>query len=150
MTKEKLEELIASGATRKCNKCNEILPVTDFHIKADKNDKHYRFNSPCKSCAHISRNINYQKAYQKKYRYNLSIEEYDLKLKEQNYSCAICDIHKDDYSKEFSVDHNHKTGKIRALLCTRCNSGIGFFRESISIMKKAINYTKKYNTKKYK
>lgn len=144
MTKEKLEELIASGATRKCNKCNEILPVTDFHIKADKNNKHYRFNSPCKSCAHIGRNINYQKAYQRKVKYNLSQEEYDFKLKQQNYSCAICDIHQDDYSKEFSVDHCHKTGKVRALLCNQCNSGIGFFRESVSIMKKAISYIKKY------
>ena len=144
MTKEKLEELIASGATRKCNKCNEILPVTDFHIKADKNTNHYRFNSPCKFCANLNRNKNYYKAHRLKIKYNLSQEEYDLKLKEQNYSCAICDIHKDDYSKEFSVDHCHKTGKVRSLLCTQCNSGIGFFRENITVMKKAIQYIKKY------
>ena len=144
MTKEKLEELIASGATRKCNKCNEVLPVTEFHIKADKNTNHYRFNSPCKFCANHNRNKNYYKAHRRKIKYNLSQEEYDLKLKEQNYSCAICDIHKDDYSKEFSVDHCHKTGKVRSLLCTQCNSGIGFFRENITIMKKAIQYVKKH------
>lgn len=144
MTKEKLEELIATGATRKCNKCNEVLPVTDFHIQSGKNTNHYRFNSPCKFCAHVGRNINYHKAYQRKLKYNLTQEDYDLKLKEQNYSCAICDIHKDDYPKEFSVDHCHKTGKVRALLCTQCNSGIGFFRENINVMKKAIGYLKKY------
>lgn len=144
MTKEKLEELISTGATRKCNKCNQILPVSQFHIKADKNSNHYRFNSPCKSCAHGSRNVNYQKAYQRRIKYNLTQEEYDLKLKEQNYSCAICDIHKDDCSKEFCVDHCHKTGKVRGLLCNHCNSGIGFFKECDHVMKKAIQYLKKY------
>jgi len=144
MTKEKLEELIASGATRKCNKCNEVLPVTEFHIQAGKNPNHYRFNSPCKFCANFHRNKNYHKAYLRKIKYDLSQEDYDLKLKEQNYSCAICDIHKDDYSKEFSVDHCHKTGKVRSLLCTQCNSGIGFFRENITLMKKAIQYIKKH------
>lgn len=147
MTKEKIEELIKIGATRKCNKCNEVLSVTDFHIKVDKNNKHCRFNSPCKSCANIGRNINYQKLYQRKIKYNLSNEEYNLILKEQSYSCAICNIHQDDYHKEFSVDHCHKTGKVRALLCNQCNSGIGFFRESTSIMKKAIDYIKKHKTK---
>jgi hypothetical protein len=144
MTKEKLEELIATGATRKCNKCNEILPVSEFHIKADKNTNHYRFNSPCKFCANIGRNISYQKAYQRKIKYNLTQEDYDLKLKEQNYSCAICNMHKDDYSKEFSVDHCHITGKVRGLLCNNCNSGIGFFDEYEYVMKKAIQYLKKH------
>jgi hypothetical protein len=144
MTKEKLEELIAAGATRKCNKCNEMLPVSEFHIKADKNTNRYRFNSPCKFCAHIGRNINYHKAYQRKIKYNLTQEEYDLKLKEQNYSCGICDIHKDDYPKEFCVDHCHITGKVRGLLCNNCNSGIGFFKEYEHVMKKAIQYLKKY------
>ena len=144
MTKEKLEELITIGATRKCKKCCELLPVTDFYIKADKDNKHYRFNSPCKSCANIGRNINYHKAYQRKLKYNLTQEEYDLKLKEQNNSCAICGMHKDDYPKNFAIDHCHKTGKVRGLLCNHCNSGIGFFRENSNVMKKAIGYLKKY------
>ena len=144
MTKEKLEELISTGATRKCNRCLETLPVTDFYIRADKNNKHYRFNSPCKSCGNINRNINYQKAYHRRIKYNLSQEEYDLKLKRQNYSCAICGLHKDHYSKDFSVDHCHITGKVRGLLCNHCNSGIGFFREYAPVMRNAIKYLKKY------
>lgn len=148
MTKEKLEELISTGATRKCNKCNKILSVTNFHIKADKNNKHYRFNSPCKHCAHIGRNINYHKAYQRKRKYNLSQEDYDLKLKEQKYSCAICNMRKDEYSKDFAVDHCHVTGAIRGLLCSKCNIAIGLFTENVFVMKNAINYIKKYE--KYK
>jgi len=145
MTKEKLDQLLESGATKKCNRCNEVLPVTEFYIKHDvKHNKHYRFNSPCKFCANIARNIDYHKAYQRKLKYNLTSEEYELKLIEQNYSCGICNIHRDDYSKDFSVDHCHKTGKVRSLLCNNCNSGLGFFKDSPSIMKKAITYLDKH------
>jgi hypothetical protein len=144
MTKEKLEELIAAGASRKCNVCCETLPVTDFYVKIDKTNKHCRFNSPCKSCANIGRNKNYQKAYHRKIKYNLTQEEYDLKLKKQNYSCGICGLHQDDYHKSFSVDHNHSTGAVRGLLCNNCNSGIGFFMENLTVIKKAIKYLKEY------
>lgn len=146
MKKEELEELILTGATKKCSKCNEILPVANFHMQAGRNHNHYRFNSPCKVCANLNRNKNYHKEYYRKLKYNITNEQYQLKLKEQNYSCVICNIHQDDYSKEFCIDHCHKTGKIRDLLCTQCNSGIGFFRENINVMKKAIAYMKKHNS----
>jgi len=145
MTKEKLYQLIESGATRKCNCCNELLIVTEFYIRKDvKNNKHYRFNSPCKFCANITRNIDYYKAYQRKLKYNLTTEEYDLKLHFQNYSCAICNIHRDDYSKDFAVDHCHQTGKVRSLLCNNCNSGLGFFKDNLTIIQKAIAYLNKH------
>ncbi len=145
MTKEKLDQLIKNGATRKCNSCNEVLLVSEFHIKKDiKHNKHYRFNSPCKICANVNRDVNYHKAYQRKRNYNLTTEEYDVKLHFQNYSCAICNIHRDDYSKDFAVDHCHETGKVRALLCNNCNVGLGFFKDSSSIIKKAIAYLDKH------
>jgi len=145
MTKEKLDQLIKSGTTRKCNSCNEVLLVSEFHIKKDiKNNKHYRFNSPCKICAHVNRDVSYHKAYQRKRNYNLTTEEYELKLIEQNHCCDICNIHRDDYSKDFAVDHCHQTGKIRSLLCNNCNSGLGFFKDSLSIIQKAISYLDKH------
>lgn len=43
------------------------------------------------------------------------------------------------------IDHCNKTNKVRALLCQFCNSGLGFFEDDISIMKKAIKYLKTTN-----
>ncbi len=43
----------------------------------------------------------------------------------------------------FSVDHNHNTGKVRGLLCNNCNAGIGLFQDSIKILEKALLYLKK-------
>lgn len=47
-------------------------------------------------------------------------------------------------NKVLCVDHNHKTGEIRGLLCGLCNSGIGHFKDKIKLLKKAIKYLENY------
>lgn len=58
----------------------------------------------------------------------------------QNGCCAICGVTEEDLNKRFSIDHCHKTDKIRGLLCTRCNSLIGFAKDNISTLQNSINY----------
>lgn len=144
MTEKEINKLIKDKATKKCPSCCFELPVTDFYIKKSKNPNYFRFNSPCKSCSNINRNINYQKAYHRKMKYNITQEEYDNMMFKQNFSCKICGMHKDDLNKELSVDHDHNTGKIRDLLCQHCNTMLGMGRESINIFKSAISYIKKH------
>lgn len=57
-----------------------------------------------------------------KHRYGITIDEYEILLKTQNDCCAICGKSQDKEKKRFAVDHNHKTGHIRGLLCIFCNS----------------------------
>jgi hypothetical protein len=45
----------------------------------------------------------------------------------------------------FTFDHNHKTEEIRGLLCMRCNTGIGFLQEDLTILQSAIEYLKTFN-----
>ena len=59
----------------------------------------------------------------------------------QGSKCAICDYLFKSVSDAF-VDHNHKTGKIRGILCNRCNSGLGFLGDNSDLLKKAIVYLK--------
>ena len=75
-------------------------------------------------------------------KYNLTIEGYNNILEKQNYKCAICgsDVPNTTATNRFYVDHNHKTGKVRGLLCTKCNMGIGQFNDDIELLKKAIEY----------
>jgi len=75
-------------------------------------------------------------------RYNMNIGDYNKLLKNQNGVCAICGAHNDISSKygNLSIDHNHKTGKVRGLLCRTCNSGLGQFKDNIELLEKAINY----------
>jgi hypothetical protein len=78
-----------------------------------------------------------------KHKYNMTEEQYQTILQEQNGTCAICQW-KQDYN--LSVDHCHDTGIIRGLLCAKCNRGLGLFEDNIETMKSAINYLQKTQT----
>ncbi len=84
------------------------------------------------------------KRYKLKMRYGISLEEYNEMFNEQDGKCAICGIHQSLLSQSLSVDHNHITGDVRALLCNDCNLLIGHCFERIETLKKAIKYLKKY------
>lgn len=78
--------------------------------------------------------------------YGLTVDQYETMVKSQNGKCAICgNGHTGSItSKNLSVDHNHSTGKIRGLLCHKCNMGIGYFKENIDTLKSAISYLEKW------
>ena len=62
----------------------------------------------------------------------------------QNNSCSICKKHKDEFTYHLVVDHCHTTGKIRGLLCKKCNLGIGHLNDDITILENSIEYLKKH------
>lgn len=79
--------------------------------------------------------------YNIKSRYNLSMNEYENMKKSQNNLCKICNgKNKKTTRDRLCIDHCHKTGKIRGLICDSCNNGIARFNEDISILKNAIKY----------
>lgn len=81
-------------------------------------------------------------------KYNLSVDEYNNMLSSQNYVCAICQQeettreHRTGLVRKLSIDHCHKTGKIRGLLCTTCNHVLGKFKDDENLFNRAINYLK--------
>lgn len=82
-------------------------------------------------------------------KYGIHIEDYQRKLQEQGGVCAICgkaETIKDKRGKirQLSIDHDHKTGIIRGLLCSDCNRGLGSFKDNIPALKAAIKYLKHY------
>lgn len=60
-------------------------------------------------------------------KYGLTLEDYQRMLEEQNYCCAICGEHESNFSRRLAVDHDHKSGKVRALLCAICNQNLGVY-----------------------
>jgi hypothetical protein len=75
--------------------------------------------------------------------YGISLEEYNKMFDEQNGCCAICGDHQSSMTRSLSVDHCHKTGTIRGLLCKNCNTSLGQFKDSIELLLKAIEYLRK-------
>jgi hypothetical protein len=75
-----------------------------------------------------------------KMNYGITIEYYDDILKAQGGVCAICGTDVPGGTGRFHVDHDHKTGKIRGLLCSNCNAMLGYSKDSIDIHLNAIKY----------
>lgn len=79
-----------------------------------------------------------------KRKYGLTPEQYEKILKDQNHECGICN-RKETCSREFKfrVDHCHKTGKVRGLLCHKCNAGIGMLGDTLKAIEKAVLYLRR-------
>ena len=69
-------------------------------------------------------------------RYGLTVRQVEAMFDFQEGRCAICNVTLD----EFHIDHDHVTKKVRGLLCGKCNGGLGFFGDRISLLKAAVLY----------
>jgi ribosomal protein L37E len=143
-----------------CKGCGVKKPLNEFPKHPHNKDGHTNL---CKNCTyevdknrkstHIRqkewRDRNKEKLadYDLRRRFDISLEEYDALLASQQGVCAICgrpEIRSyKGKAKKLSVDHDHTTGKIRGLLCYKCNLGIGQFEDSIKLLDKAKEYLTK-------
>jgi len=76
-----------------------------------------------------------------KFYYGMTLEEYESIIRAQQERCAICGEH----MNQPHVDHDHKTGKVRGLLCRRCNPALGGFKDDPRILMRAIAYLEQHN-----
>jgi hypothetical protein len=147
-------------------KCNSVKAKSFFHKKKDRPNG---IETVCKQCKSNSqkkyRDLNgvnkkdYERRhanwehYQEKSRrgylkanYGLTLEQYNEMLEAQGGGCKICGARENFIGdqKMLHVDHDHKTGKNRGILCGNCNQGIGRFKDSIENLTKAIAYLKQF------
>lgn len=80
-----------------------------------------------------------QKNSSLKRNFNITYADYLALLTKQNNRCEICKS-LNSSKKHFHVDHCHKTGKVRGLLCRKCNTGLGFFDDNPELLIKAAEY----------
>lgn len=79
------------------------------------------------------------RAYELKRNYGITLAEYAALLEKQGGVCATCRSVCSVRAK-LCVDHDHVTGKVRGLLCVKCNTGLGVFGDSVSIIESALAY----------
>jgi hypothetical protein len=135
--------------TETCNICKETMLITE--MITDKKSK-TGYGKRCKNCRRdqqrrrIKENPEHYEAIWRrqhlKNRYGITPEDYEDMLSEQKGKCAICDRQgQSPGNKRFlDVDHCHKTGKIRGLLCNRCNQSMGKVKDDIDLLKKFLAY----------
>ena len=129
----------------RCSICKIVKKNSEYHTAHSDRNPVRPFACICKECRNKKDN---EKDKETQFRrrnqlvkYNLTLEEYNIMLENQNYKCDIC---KDDLkqldTRKVHVDHCHSTGKVRGVLCGDCNTGLGRFKDNITILKEAINY----------
>lgn len=163
----------AFGEPVNCSKCGILLAYTRQHFYPRVDNRREPFcylQKVCKSCQKANatnwdknnaekRRATVRERYKKnpsisannqlKQNYGITLEDYNELLKKQGYSCAICGRLENEnhpFTKKpqrFSVDHDHITGKVRGLLCNRCNLTIGKFDDDVSLFQSAILYLEK-------
>jgi hypothetical protein len=75
-----------------------------------------------------------------KTKYGISIEEYETMHIKQNGRCFLCESESE--RRPLNVDHCHKTGKVRKLLCDKCNLALGLVGDSVELLENFIRYLK--------
>ncbi len=86
----------------------------------------------------------YQRDYHLRRTYGIDGGMYDQMLADQGGSCAICRQPQQSQRQRLAVDHCHKTGAVRALLCTSCNAAIGALRDDIDLILAAAAYVENH------
>ncbi len=136
-----------------CSRCKIKLPAAATHFHRSKSGK-YGLQNWCKECASSEgRKAGKRRHDQNHHRiskYGIGIEQYEHMEKVQDSKCAICGCVETQMQRgkviRLSIDHNHSTGKIRALLCHNCNIGLGNFKENEASLLKAVLYLRKWGS----
>jgi hypothetical protein len=120
----------SNGETKICGRCKKVLSVKKFKKDKRMDDNLY---STCKDCINFDKKI-------------ITREEYNQLLEQQNRVCACCGTSNPGKNKKyFAIDHCHKSGVIRGLLCSRCNPAIGLLHDSDDGLYQAYKYLKRAN-----
>lgn len=139
--------------TKFCKSCENEKPLSSFSKAKDAKDG---LNYLCKTCnatkARLWYSNNKDKARKRikeyhckhpeahrrrwlKNAYGITIDDYNEMFENQDGCCAICDIHQKDLKRKLFVDHCHKTGKVRGLLCYICNARLGTLEDEDFVSK---------------
>ena len=133
--------------TKVCGFCKLEKSLDQFYKRGDSDG----YRSDCKDCYSHKNHQRWLKQpdfrergktrtrkYLLKNYYGMSLKDYDKLLESQNGACRICGQYPSEVS--LAVDHCHETGIIRGLLCNTCNTGLGMFKDSKDLLRKAIDY----------
>jgi hypothetical protein len=141
---------IQIAGTKICTNCGVEKDIIDFYLRGGSHSPNSR-KSKCKTCdiARVRKrhqdNPERTKNNDLKRLYGITLNEYNQMLADQNYKCITCGTTEPGGKHgKFMVDHSHITGKVRGLLCKRCNIALGEVGDNIQTLQKMIEYLNAY------
>lgn len=138
-------------STKTCGKCKIEKIFSEFYANKNSVDGLQGYCKPCNKEAnkkYYASTTERQKEWRRntnlKRSYGISLDQKIEMAEDQDYRCSICHQQFLD-ERKLCVDHNHITGEVRELLCSRCNQVTGFFEKSPEIVEKILMYLKRYS-----
>ena len=125
-----------------CPDCDTVKPVAEFARSSGSPSGLHTYCLPCHNArgrASLEK-VGGSRTYHLKRRYGITAADADAMLEAQGGVCAICRS-----APAVHVDHDHSTGKVRALLCFNCNGGLGQFRDNPAVLQAAVFYVQHHN-----
>jgi hypothetical protein len=122
------------GDMKRCNACSTMKPLSDF-ATTERDGVFVRRASQCKEC--VSRIWTTRHRPRK---YGLTPEQLESMSVRAGHACEICRKTESEIGKRLSIDHCHRTGAVRGLLCDSCNHTLGKMRESPELLERAAAY----------
>lgn len=125
---------------KECQKCKVVQSVDNFNKRSKSKDG---LQAWCKSCMKLAQRKTMSSASARARsrtrarlrKYGISAEELAQLETARKGRCDIC-----GKSRKLVIDHDHKTGKVRGMLCSPCNTALGLFRDKPKIMRRAAKY----------
>ena len=125
---------------KRCSKCKQLKLPEEFNKRKQSKDG---LASRCRDCMREDRKLRRRdnQNHKLRSRYGISLKEYELMLERQEFKCACCGTSDaGGKHKRFNVDHCHRTGDVRALLCKDCNIVLGIVRDSPEHLERLTDY----------
>ncbi len=122
----------------KCPDCGEHKPEEQFPRNRSATSGKGAYCKPCHNARNretVARLYGNSRHYHLKKKYGIGAKEVDALIERQGGLCAVC-----RKRPPTQVDHDHHTGKVRGILCLKCNAGLGALRDSVRNLYHAIEY----------
>lgn len=138
-----------NGVSKHCRRCDTVKPREEFNAARDKVGGLVAHCRACKSATWNAKPAAERRKQKLRSKYDLTHEQFEEMLDSQGGGCAICGSTESGRTargnpKPLSVDHDHITGKVRAILCSQCNSALGMMRDDPSRLRKAAAYLESF------
>lgn len=133
-----------------CTICKEVKPRAEYYSHNKRRDG---LQTACVSCVKRTNKEKYESDKEAwhyvrrdnalRVKFGIGLDEWLTMYEAQGRVCAICKSQRT--KRQLHVDHCHRTGKVRALLCGKCNAGIGYFDENAEWLRAAAEYVEEHN-----